>query len=89
MGSNPEKIFPHEMMLEHLRKFAKLGIIIASIVLISMTSEPDTVISLDDVSGDLERINSDSNPFITDRSVIEFQKRMRDVIADMNRLGYI
>ncbi|XP_037036188.1 uncharacterized protein LOC119074271 [Bradysia coprophila] len=41
LGSDPEKLFPYELMQEHLRKYGRQAILLAFMALPALTSEPD------------------------------------------------
>lgn len=75
----------------HFRKFAKYGLILATIVLPIITTERGIAIDLDEIANDLENSkNADIfDTFISENSRNKFNKRMRDVVVDMVRLGYI
>lgn len=90
LGSDPDKIFPETLMKEHLRKFAKFGLIMALWMLAATTCDSSTKINLDESCERFEDGKKiDKNPFISNRSLETFTSRMRGVIADMVRLGYI
>lgn len=60
-------------------------------VLPILTSDPDSGLDLDavaDATASGEYVPS-SNAFFTGKSSTEFHRRMRDVVVDMERLGYI
>lgn len=89
LGSDPDKLFSYEMMHEHFQKFAKFGILVASMILPILTLDADASIDLDDLAENLESgqdINAE-NPFCSNQLV--FYRKMQDVIVDMDRLGYI
>lgn len=89
MGSDPEKIFPYEMMLEHLHKFARFGLIVAAMILPIITAEANNKVNLDEIAEDIENGKVDSNIFCGDNSASKYNERMRGVVVDMVRLGYI
>ena len=75
-------------MLEHFRKFAKFGLILATALLPMMTSE--NAIDIDEIAEGVQNGRKmESNVFISDKSRSKFNTRMRGVISDMVRLGYI
>lgn len=90
MCSDPEKLFPYKLMLEHFQKFAKFGLLLAMMLLPMLTMEPGNGINLDE---NAERFQNgeehNENIFITPQSCSKFNKRMREVIIDMIQLGYI
>lgn len=89
-GLNGMQIFPFTVLQDHLRKFAKFGLMMATIVLPMFTALQDEIPDLDNLS---EQIKTDG---FKDESVFQskntddiYCKRMRDIIVDMARLGYI
>lgn len=77
-------------MLEHLRKFAKFGLILSTVVLPMITSDAGCGIDFDAITDDAPNVEAtDSNDFLTGKSRIRLNKRLRDVIIDMVRLEYI
>lgn len=90
LGSNPDKIFTEEAMHKHLRRFGKFGLIVALWMLAATTAESSSKLKFEETCGKLQDAKqSDDNPFISDRSIERFNSRIRGVIADMVRLGYI
>lgn len=91
MGSDPATLFPYTLMQEHLQKFGKIGIITASVALPIITAERGKSIDLDEFAEDFAKNeNTDAfNSYISDNSREKFNKRMRDVVIDMVRLGYV
>lgn len=76
-------------MQEHLRKFARFGLVLATVLLPMLTSESGGV-DMDELASELTTdTKSISNKFITSKSQNKLEKRLRDVIADMVRLEYI
>lgn len=90
MGSDPEKLFPYDLMMEHFRKYAKFGLILANLLLPVMTNESGNGANLDQVAEQYKNgLPSRGSSFITDKTRSNFEKRLRDVVVDMLRLGYI
>lgn len=90
MGSDPKKLFPYELLMEHLRKFGKFGLIMATMLLPIITAESGIGIDLDDLANQIEG-NSESmtDNFLSMPSQAEFGERLRGVCVDMLRLEYI
>lgn len=91
LGSDPEKMFPYKLMLEHFSKFARFGLVLANLLLPVVTTESGNGANLDEVA---EQIANGKPPttnslYITDKTRNNFEKRLRDVIIDMVRLEYI
>lgn len=79
------------MMQEHFRKYAKFGLILATALLPMITSDDSNTIDLDDMALKVENgveIEA-ADAFISDKSRSKFDKRLRDVITDMERFEYI
>lgn len=90
LGSDPEKLFPYDLMLEHFRKFARFGLILANLLLPVMTTESGNGANLDQVAEQYKAGEpSTKNIFITDKTRDKFEKRLRDVVVDLVRLEYI
>ena len=99
MGSDPDKLFPYSLMQEHLRKNSKYGLILSTVLLPMITTEQGNGLDLDELAVKFEKGKEnnfeDSNEFtafdsfISDNSRNKFNKRLRDVAVDMDRLGYI
>lgn len=79
LGSDVEKLFPFQLMQEHFQKFARLALLLSSIMLPILITENDdeTTTNVNDV------IYSN----IIEHS--ELNDRLRDIIIDMVQLGYI
>lgn len=89
LGSNPEKLFPYKLMLEHFDRFAKFGLILA-MMLIPMLTYKGIGVNLDESAENFQKGDQfDENIFITEHSIGEYHKRIHDVVVDMVRLGYI
>lgn len=90
LGSDPEKLFPFTMMQEHLRKCAKYGFILSTVVLPVITTEREFTLNLDEIGECAENGTLESdNMLISERSLKKMNKRLRDIVADMMRLEYI
>lgn len=90
LGSDPDKLFPYSVMLEHFNMFGKFGLFISAMLLPMITSEKGNGIDLNVLANRFENSSNDhENIFITARSRDIFNKRIRDVVVDMERLNYI
>lgn len=90
LGSDPEKLFPYSLMLEHFHKLAHFGLILSTVLLPMMTAESGNAIDLDKICDDLKNgTELDANVFISNKSLTKLNKRLRDVVFDMVRLEYI
>lgn len=78
-------------MQEHLRRFGKIGMILASVVLPVLTAEKGNGIDIDKMAENMannEKIDT-SDFFFAGPSRDRFNERMKGVVIDMARLGYI
>lgn len=76
-------------MLEHFRKFAKFGLILATVLLPMLTAERGNTLDLDDIANKIkngEKLDPDS---YNSGKTAKYQKRLRGVVLDMMRLKYI
>lgn len=89
LGSDPERVFSFEIMQNHLRKYAKFGLMVASMVLPILTSNVDNKFDLNKVAEDFQNGKSTHSNSPFNLNNLTFGKRMRDVIIDMVQLGYI
>lgn len=90
MGSEPEKLFPYALMQEHLRKFAKYGLILSTVLLPVITCEIDYVIDFESIGENVEKGTlEDPSTIVNENSLKKLNKRFRDIVDDMVRLNYI
>lgn len=90
LGSDPEKLYPYKLMMEHFHKFAKFGLLLAVMLLPMLTTQQGNGVNLDEMAEKVEKgEHIDETIFISDKSRSKFTKRMRDVVIDMVRLDYI
>lgn len=77
-------------MLKHLRKCAKYGLILATVLLPVLISRSEYRLDFDEIAESVENGTLDgNNMFITAGSVNEIIQRLRDIVDDMSRLNYI
>lgn len=93
LGSDPDELFPFTMMLDHLHKFGRLGLSLASITVPILITDADNMSNLnwDELSDDfMQSQKLSTNIFIqSDTSIEKYNKRMRDIVIDMIRFEYI
>lgn len=96
LGSDPVKLFPYELMMEHFQKFGKYGLIMASTLLPTITADCGREMNFSDESPEPDHIsnkqmqsNLKNHPLVSNSSLMRFNERIRDVAADMVRLGYV
>lgn len=96
LGSDPEKVFPRNVLDQHLKKFGKFGLAMAIMVLPIFTSNPEDTPDMDEIAekfkdaqdNGVEFKQSDLT-FSSANTIGEYTKRMDGVFQDMYRLGYI
>lgn len=77
-------------MMEHFRKFARYGLLMATGILPMITADRGNVVDMDDLFNDINNGKEiDASVFITESSQLRLNKRLRDVVVDMVRLNYI
>lgn len=90
LGSDPEKLFPYEALLDQLRKFSKFGLAIGSMMSKAMITDETEATNLDEAS---EKFATDvewnTNEIIPRRWAKKYNERMKDLVYDMVRLNYI
>lgn len=91
LGSDPNKLFPFEALLEQLKQFGKYGVITGSILLSIFLAEPDTIPDLGDLSEKLNEYDGAVNDLlkIPENAKAEYNCRMRDMMEDAARFEYI
>lgn len=88
LGSNPEEVFPYKALEDQLRKFGKFGLAIASMLVPLLMSGANADTLADDLNGSPN--NSPNNSSNTESGLSDvIKKRLRDIVSDMYRLGYI
>lgn len=75
LGSDPEKLFPYELMLKHFHNFGRLALMLVSIMFPLIITEDESGAAVAGQNG------------IDQSSKVD--NRLKDIIADMVRLGYI
>lgn len=90
LGSNPEKLFPYEALLDQLQKFGNYATFVGTLLLPMTLGDIGTFPDLNDLA---ENRNSDSNHddifLISDDSKQEYNQRVTEMFDDMARFGYI
>lgn len=86
-------------MQEHFRKYAKFGLVLSTVLLPMITTEKGNGLDLDELAANFEKCKENNcvdsqdleafNTFISENSRNKFNKRQRDVVVDMVRLGYV
>lgn len=90
LGSDPDKIFSHDLMMEHFRKYGKLALIYGAAMLPIVTADKGKELNMDDLASECADGGGFSmDAIMSEESKIRFHKRLRDVIVDVARFGYI
>lgn len=88
LGSSPSKLFPFSALQAQLKRFGKFGFVTATLLLPMITMEAEKCPDLDEMVETFKNSDpADVSPF--EPNAEAFNKRMRDVIVDMDRLGYM
>lgn len=82
LGSDPQKLFPYEIFIEHVKKFSAYGILMALMVLHLMLSDTDEIPDLSNEELDFEAFNYES------RNVSVYLARVKDIIRDVLKYEY-
>lgn len=91
MGSDAQKVFPFEVFLDQLRKFAKYAIFLAPLIMLLLYADIDSMPDMDDVAKKVNAGESyDEIELISDAEKRKlFNQRVVDLFDDMIRFGYI
>lgn len=91
LGSDPEKVFSYETMLEQLKKFASYAIFVGIILIPMLSTNIDTMPDFDSISENaVSDHNIAANMFpISSEAKPAYNKKIVGFINDMARLGYI
>ncbi|XP_055302585.1 uncharacterized protein LOC129568559 [Sitodiplosis mosellana] len=90
LGSDPKKLFPRKLMLDHLRKFAKFGFIMSTVLLPVITFDGEYKPNFEEIGENAENGTlEDTSVLVSENSINMLNKRFRDIAADMVRLEYI
>lgn len=88
LGSDPAKLFPFDALQDQLRRYGKFALVMSTLLLPIVTSAADKCPDLDELAATFDNgEKNETSPFKPDTAV--FNQRMRDVIIDLDRLGYI
>lgn len=81
LGSDPDKLFPFEVLQEHLKKFCVFGLFVAITILYGVISEAEELPDFNNMTG-LEDLHIES------KNVQWYNTRIRGVILDFIKFGY-
>lgn len=93
MGSNPTKLFPRDILDDHMKRYAKFGIVMTILVLPLITSKAEDTLDMDKMAEQLMGA-SDNGAVIESTNLagseknIVYNERMRAVFEDMYKFNY-
>ncbi|XP_031625367.1 uncharacterized protein LOC116342037 [Contarinia nasturtii] len=86
LGSDPEKLFPYEELLNQLKQFGKYVVFVAVIFIQIMFADEDSIPNVSDEQSD--KLTDDFFQ-ISDESKPAYRKHVLDLFIDLDRLGYL
>ncbi|XP_055304442.1 uncharacterized oxidoreductase dhs-27-like [Sitodiplosis mosellana] len=89
LGSDPQKMFPYEALLEQMQKFGIYTIFVGAFLFPMLYADPATIPNFDDVA---EKAGSDESFFenifqIPDELKMAYNNKITDLFIDLERLG--
>lgn len=90
LGLNPEELFPRSVMLKHLKKFGKLGLIVGTMYINDLTADENSTSNLDEICEQFLKTKTwNDNDFVSKAVQDVFHQRIRDLVIDLIQLNYI
>lgn len=90
LGSDPQKIFPFEALLDQLRKFGAYSIYFATFLLPMVYGDPQGELDVDIVAkADINDPKYKRALYVPDEKRQDYNKRVIDIFEDLARLEYI
>lgn len=90
LGSDPNKLYPRDVFDSHLKRYGRFGLVLSVFCIPIFTSDPDDSPDLDEFAKTLgDPSESSENKFISSKTADKYAERMKGVLEDMNRLGYL
>lgn len=91
LGSDPNKLFPYEALLDQLKQFGKYGVLTGIILIAIFTADPNTIPDLSEFS---ERVNEydgaiDNLLKVPEDKQDDYKTRICELIGDAARFGYL
>lgn len=87
MGSDPEKLFPFEALLDQIRKFAIYSVYVGALYIPIICADVESMPNFDDLS---ENENTMDGIFIvSDKGKNSYNKKIVDLFDELARLGCI
>lgn len=84
-----DKLFPYSAMMDQLQKFGRFGLYMSILLLPILTTDVSDMPDLDQMSEDFLEGKEVGDVFKSNGSEERVNKRLGDVILDMERLGYL
>ncbi|KAF2904036.1 hypothetical protein ILUMI_02133 [Ignelater luminosus] len=85
LGSDPDKLFPFEVLQEHLKKFCVFGLYMAIMILYVINSEVEEIPDFHNIT-DTEECMEEWR--YETKNIEKYYERMRGVILDFIKFGY-
>lgn len=82
LGSDPQKLFPHKVFLDHMRRFSAYGVLMSMMVLHLMLSDADEIPDVSEDELDMEAWKYET------RNVTVYLARAKDIIQDAIKYNY-
>ena len=90
LGSDANKLYPRNVFDSHLKRFGRFGLILSVFCIPIFTSDPEESPDIEEFAKDLGNPSeSTQNSFISNKTADKYAERMKGVLEDMNRLGYL
>ncbi|KAF2904037.1 hypothetical protein ILUMI_02134 [Ignelater luminosus] len=85
LGSDPDKLFPFEVLQEHLKKFCVFGMYMAIMILYMMNSEVEEIPDIHNITDSEECFEEWK---YETKNIQKYYARMRGVVLDFIKFGY-
>lgn len=85
LGSDPDKLFPFDVLQEHLKKYSVYGLYMAMLVLIIIISDTEEIPDVHNVASNenvIDKFNFEP------KNLENYNARIRGIVLDFVRLGY-
>lgn len=85
LGSDPDKLFPFDVLQEHLKKFSVFGLYMALMVLFFMTSETEEIPDIHSMTDEQDLM---SKLQFESKNIEKYNDRISGVLLDFVKFGY-
>lgn len=91
MGSDPNKLFPYEALLDQVQQFGIYAVFVGAFLIPVLYADLESIPDLDDVAAKAGTDDSffDDTYRIPDGSKKAYNKKVTDIFTDFARLDYI